>query len=410
MDLKPDNTPVADEEWSGPLILHVDMDAFFAAIEELDNPALRGKPVVVGADPRGGKGRGVVSTANYAARRFGIHSAMPISRAYRLCPGAQFVPPRYERYVSVSKQFHRTLAEFTPGIEALSIDEAFLDCTASIHLFGGALSLARALQKRIFEKTRLSASVGVAPNKFIAKVASDLNKPNGLTVCRPGQEAAFLAPLPVRRLWGAGPRTVRELESLGLHTIGDVAAADSTVLSTRLGSSGVRLQQLSRGQDTRRVETDWQRKSISEESTFAEDCNDPEKIDRSLCRAVDEVTRRMRAERLRAGRVQLKLRYEDFQTLLRSRSLDAPTDSFDVILRELRLLLTENLEHGRKVRLIGAGLGKLCKADDEGPEQLELIPPATDEKLQRNDQVLDDLVRRFGSRVSRAALLRPEKN
>ncbi len=258
------------------------MDAFYASVEQLDHPAYRGKPVVVGADPRGGAGRGVVAACSYEARKFGIRSAMPISRAYRLCPTAVFVRPRGARYAEMSERIFAILREYTDLMEPLSIDEAFLDVTASQRLFGPAAEIGRTMKARIRSELGLVASIGLAPNKFLAKVGSDLGKPDGFVTVAPGQERAFLDPLPISRLWGVGPKTEARLHQMGFQTIGQIARTPLATLEDTLGQGGRDLWELANGLDDRPVEPEQEAKSIGAEHTFAEDTADREQIRRTI--------------------------------------------------------------------------------------------------------------------------------
>jgi nucleotidyltransferase/DNA polymerase involved in DNA repair len=263
------------------------MDAFYAAIEQRDHPEYRGKPVVVGADPKAGRGRGVVSTASYEARKYGIHSAMPISQAYRRCPQAIFAFPRFERYTEISRQVMNILRDFSPQLAQISIDEAFIEITQTANFHGGARALAEKLKARIKHETGLTASVGVAPNMFIAKVASDLQKPDGLTICEAGQEKAFLAPLPIKKLWGVGPKTEAHLQKMGFSTIGQLAQCSQKMLAERLGKWGAHLWELANGIDNRPVE-DWgPRKSISQEHTYDQDVANPQIVEQTIWRIAD---------------------------------------------------------------------------------------------------------------------------
>ncbi len=380
-------------------IVHVDMDAFYASVEQRNHPALRGKPVVVGADPEGGRGRGVVSAASYEARRFGIHSAQPISRAYRNCPHALFVPPDFEAYVSESKRIMSILGEFSPIVEPISIDEAFLDCSATEELFGSDLALGEAIRSAVFSRTDLTCSVGVAPNKYIAKVASELNKPNGLAVCPPEREREFLAPLPIKALWGAGPKTERILASLGCRTIGDVARLPPALLDQTLGRSGRHFRELALGVDERPVESGHQRKSISEERTFGTDTADPARLQKRLLAIVDELSRRMRGLDIRGRTLTFKIRLEGFETFTRSRTLPLPVNDrptlYDFAVEELRRFD----RRGRRVRLLGIGVSNLASSN-EG-EQLGLWGSTA----RAADNVLDSLKQRFGEKLSRGSLL-----
>jgi DNA polymerase-4 len=378
-------------------ILHLDMDAFYAAIEQRDRPELRGRPVVVGADPRGGRGRGVVSTASYEARPFGVGSAMPISQAYRLCPQAVFVPVDMERYEGVSRQIMKILGEVTDRIEPLSIDEAFLDVTGSRRLFGDGEQVARRLKDAIRRETRLTASVGVAANKLLAKIASDLRKPDGLVVVPPGQERAFLAPLPVRRLWGVGPKAEERLLQVGIHTIGDLAGLAEGSAIGRLGSHGLELRALARGEDDREVPLHAAgAKSIGHEHTFDRDVDDLERLRRALLDLSDSVGRRLRAAGVRGRTITLKYRDETFRTLTRAETLSEPTDSGDVLFRVAWRHL-ESVHAGQRVRLIGVSASGLAPSP-----QLELFPAETAPK----DRLRDRVAERFGGdALVRASLL-----
>jgi nucleotidyltransferase/DNA polymerase involved in DNA repair len=306
------------------------MDAFFAAVEERENPSLRGKPVIIGSDPKAGKGRGVVSTANYEARKFGVHSAMPISIAWQRCPQGVYVKPRIRLYAGVSSQVFEVFARFSSLLEPLGLDEAFLDVTASERLFGSGPEVARLLKDAVREETGLTASVGCAPSKFVAKVASDLKKPDGLVVVPPGTEADFLASLPIRRLWGAGPKTLGRLRSLGCSTIGDVAALDVGVLERRFGEAlGGRFHRLSRGLDSRPVSTGRMRKSLGKETTFGEDQTDRATVERRLLGLCEDVAASSRRKGIAGSTITVKLRFEGFQTVTRQQSLDQPIDTVE---------------------------------------------------------------------------------
>jgi len=378
-------------------ILHVDMDAFYAAIEQRDRPELRGRPVIVGADPKGGRGRGVVSTASYEARRFGVRSALPISQAYRRCPEGAFLPVDMEKYARVSEEVMAILRRFTDLVEPLSIDEAFLDVTGSRKAFGGGETIARTIKETIRGETHLTASVGVATNKLLAKVASDMRKPDGLVVVPPGDEAAFLAPLPIGRLWGVGPKTEERLARAGVHTIGDLASADPAVLARRAGVHGLDLIRLAQGIDERAVEGgELDPKSLGQEHTFDRDVADVERLRRTLLALADNVGHRLRAHALRGRTVTLKYRDERFVTLTRAETLSAPTDSgamvFDTAWR-----LFESVHARRKVRLLGvyvSGFGR--------DAQLPLFAPTTPPI----DRLQDAVSERFGDgAVTRASLL-----
>lgn len=334
-------------------IIHVDMDAFYASVECLDNPALEGRPVIVG-----GLGpRGVVSTANYAARTFGVHSAMPMAQARRLCPRAEFIRPRGWRYREKSQEVFSIFNDFTPLVEGLSLDEAFLDVSASLKLFGSARGIAERIKQRVRADTGLTASVGVACNKFLAKLASDADKPDGLVVVLPGAEHAFLDPMPIRRLWGIGKQTAPRLQALGILTIGQLRRADPSVLEPVLGNRVHHYQALARGEDERDVTVGSPDKSISQEITFDRDVLDPRSLHAQLQRQAENVGGRLRAKGLKARTVVVKIRDPSFRTVTRSRTLRMPSDNTQSLYRMARALFESwRREHASTpVRLIGMG-------------------------------------------------------
>lgn len=401
------------------VIVHVDLDAFFASVEQNDNPEIKGKPVIIGADPLKGKGRGVVSTASYEARKFGIHSAMPISRAYRLCPHGFFLPPRMKRYAEVSRTIMDIFAKFSPNVEPLSIDEAFLDCTGMEYLLGDPHEIGKKIRKKIFEATGLTASVGIAGNKFTAKVASELNKPDGLTVCPSGEEKKFLASLPISHLWGAGPKTAGILKRMGLFTIGDVASADSEMLERNLGKSGIRFQYLAMGMDSRPVIKNIGRKSISKEHTFGEDTDDSSKIEKILYHICEETTASLREEGLYGKTITLKIRLEGFETHTKSKTLDQPFNDTETFRKHILDEFRKYNAKGKKIRLIGAGISSLSESAEVHDVQLELFNntenPRTlrsgrqisisHEKSSQTDHLLDSLRKQFPNRIKRAVFL-----
>ena len=387
-------------------IVHIDMDAFYAAVEQRDHPAYRGRPVIVGADPQGGRGRGVVSTASYEARPFGVHSAMPISQAYRLCPQAIFLPVRMGHYHQVSERIFAIFERYTDVVEPLSIDEAFLDATNSTRLFGTVEDIARRIKQDIRQEERLVASVGVAPNKFLAKLASDLSKPDGFLVLHEADVEAFLCDLPVSRLWGVGKQTARQLEALGLRTIGQVAQWPQAQLSKRFGSLGTHIWRLAHGLDDRPVTSHRDPQSIGAETTFAEDTDDAETLHRTLLELADKVGQRLRAEGFMAAKVTLKYRDAAFVTLTRTQSLAEPTavamDLYHAVSRLLSQLPTARL----KVRLLGVAAAELTSL---APQQLSLFADATYKRLQA-ERAEDAIRARFGPRaITRAALLNPKE-
>jgi len=388
---------------SSRLVLHLDMDAFYAAIEQLDHPAYRGKPVVVGADPKGGIGRGVVSTASYEARRFGIHSAMPISQAYRRCPQAIFVFPRFARYTEISQRVMRILNDFSPQLAQISIDEAFIDVTQTANFHGGAKPLAEKLKSRIKTETGLTASVGIAPNMFIAKVASDLQKPDGLTICEAGQEKTFLAPLPIKKLWGVGPKTEAHLQKMGLATIGQLAQCSQKLLTEKLGKWGAHLWELANGIDNRPVE-DWgPRKSISQEHTYDQDVADAETVEKTIWRIADGLSADMRRADLKGQVLTLKIRLEGFETFTRQRKLSEFINDAETM-REIALEIFHKFDRkNKRVRLIGIGMSHLNNA---GGEQLSLFQPAAQQRRDQIANLLDTVCAKHGeTAATRASLL-----
>jgi DNA polymerase-4 len=341
-------------------IMHADMDAFYASVEQRDQPELRGRPVVVGGSP---EGRGVVAAASYEARAFGVRSAMPMSRALRLCPKAVRVSPRFDRYGEVSRQVMSVFRSITPLVEPLSLDEAFLDVSDQIAAYGGGEALARHIKSEVRRVTALNVSVGVATSKTVAKIASDAGKPDGLVVVAPGEEAAFLAPMPVRALWGVGPRAEAALVAAGMHTIGDLAAADVGGIERVLGNRGVMLRDMARGIDDRDVETVRERKSIGAETTFARDLPDGAELREELHRLAEEVASRLREKQTRARTVVLKLRYSDFRTITRRTTRSAATDDVVAIEAAAVALLGGIAEPGDRFRLLGVTVAHLSDGD-----------------------------------------------
>jgi len=376
------------------MILHVDMDAFYASVEELDAPGLAGQPVVVGGTP---DGRGVVAAANYTARQYGVHSAMPAAQAKRLCPHAVFIKSRMDRYTEISRALGEIFARYTPLVEPLSLDEAFLDVTSSLRLFGDGDAIARRIKGEIRDELGLVASVGVAPNKFLAKLASDLEKPDGLVVVPADAIEEFLAPLPVSRLWGVGKVSNRGLAEMGVHTIGDLRALPEELLSSRFGRSAAHLARLARGIDDRRVVPDRDAKSISHETTFAKDIGDAELLRSWLVELGEQVATRLRRHRLRAKTVFIKVRYADFRTVTRSESLDAPTSlTRELCMTAVRLLSAELARNPESVRLLGMGVSGVT---GESLEQGQLFEQEDREQQRRIDTIVDAIKSRFGNRA-----------
>ena len=377
-------------------ILHADLDAFYASVEVLDDPSLRGKPVIVGGEPGA---RGVVSAASYEARRFGVHSAMPLRTAARLCPDGVFVPGHPDRYRDLSKQVMRIFASYTPLVEPISLDEAFLDVTASFDAFGDGETIARAIKQRVLDEAGLVVSVGVASNKLCAKVASDLRKPDALVVVPPGGEAAFLAPLPVSRLWGVGPQSRAALADYGVTTIGQLAALPDGTLRRRFGTHGHDLAMRARGIDPSPVVPSQAPKSIGHELTFDHDVVDPARLEATLLDLAESVASRLRNHHLAAGAVQLKLRYEGFETLTRQMPVPHQTRESEPIYAAGVALLRKTLGRERAVRLIGLTAINLTDV-----QQLTLFDAP--DKTDRITRSIDAVRERFGEKaITRARLV-----
>jgi DNA polymerase-4 len=385
------------ESRTSATILHVDLDAFFAAVEQRDRPELRGQPVIVGG---GGPGdRGVVSAASYEARVFGVRSAMPLRTAAALCPEGIFLPVNGRRYQAVSREVMTILGRFTPRLEPISIDEAFLDVAGSQALFGSGEAIARSIKQAIREELQLTASVGVASSKLVAKIASELRKPDGLVVVAPGDEAAFLAPLPIWRLWGVGPQTRKVLADHGVATIGDLAALPEDVLRRRFGRQGPVLAARARGIDPSPVADAMDAKSVSHEHTFDADTRDRELIERTLLALSEGVAGRLRKAGIKAATVGVKVRGSDFATVTRQRTLAAPTDQTDEVYRTALALARPEMR-GIAVRLLGVAASGLTER-----EQLALFE-APDSRRRRAVGALDAIRARFGPRsIVRARLL-----
>ncbi|MSR31177.1 MAG: DNA polymerase IV [Gemmataceae bacterium] len=386
----------------GLTIIHVDMDAFFASVEQLDNPSLVGKPVIVGAKPGG---RGVVSAASYEARAFGVHSAMPISAAVRLCPQGVFLPVRFERYGQFSRQIRDIFHDFTPLVEPLSSDEAFLDVAGSEGLFGSAEEIGRKIKERIRVETGLTASVGVAPNKFLAKLASDLKKPNGFVILPEEKVRETLDPLPVGKLWGVGKKAEMRLNALGYKTIGQIADANVEILVRAFGSSARHLWELANGIDSRVVTPDRLAKSLSADTTFPEDISSPESLRHILFELLDHLAWRLRKKGVKAAVLEVKLRSSDFITRGASKTLLQPLDQALLLLAEARPLLEGLLADMLPARLLSVGASRLAWP---GETQQSLFDGETREKLSGVDRAVDAIKARFGEEsIGRAAFLDP---
>ena len=376
------------------VIAHIDMDAFFAAIEQRDDPRLKGRPVVVGADPKGGRGRGVVSTCSYEARSYGIHSAMPISTAYQRCPHAIFLPVNMHKYSDVSRAMFDILYEFTPEIEPLSIDEAFMDITGSIRLFGAPLEIGAKVKERIQQELRLPATIGIAPNKMAAKIASAHAKPDGLLEVTPERVLDFLWPLPVSKMFGVGEQTEKILAAMEIRTIGDLAKIPVASLCERLGVRGQYLWDLANGRDVREVVLEEEVKSVSHEHTFEEDTASREELVTVLSVLCEKVSRRLRAQELKGKTVTLKLRTGDFRTITRDATLAERTNFFDVVYQTSRSLLDTFYDPGKKYRLIGVRVANF-KQPYVRDSLFEDIACAKAEKIHR---AVDTIKAKFGEK------------
>lgn len=386
----------ASQRW----IIHVDLDAFFASVEELLDPTLRGKAIIVGGNPAE---RGVVSSASYPARAFGVRSAMPMSQALRLCPHAVVVTPRHHEYGRRSRAVMAILHEITPIVEPVSIDEAFLDVTGCERLWGPPREIARLIQRRVQEEQHLPCSLGIAATRLVAKIACDVGKPRGLVLVPPGEEAAFLAPLPIRRLWGVGTVTGERLQSLGIETIGDLAAWSEADLVRACGDAGRHLYRAARGIDDTPVQPGHERRSISQERTFGRDEGDRRVLERTLLRMSEEVASRLRAEGLVAETVRIKLRTPAFVTNTRQAALDQPTDQGQVIHATALGLFHENWREGQQLRLLGVGVSGLL---DHAGYQLSLFGDG-DQRRTRLNRAVDEIRGRYGREaITRASLLR----
>jgi DNA polymerase-4 len=384
--------------------MHVDLDAFYASVEQLRRPELRGKPVIVGGAGAPGE-RGVVAAASYEARAFGVRSAMPLSRARRLCPNGNFVPCDFRAYREASKSVFTILDRYSPVIEPIALDEAYLDLTGQDALMGAPDQVARRLRDEVKERCGLDLSIGVASCKLVAKVASELRKPRGLVVVRPGEEAAFLAPLPLRKLPGCGPATAVRLERVGVRAIADLAALPDPLLGELFGHYGRLLGAHARGIDPSPVLLPGDPKSISREVTFDRDLRDAIKVRETALALLQDVGQSLRAHGLSARTVVLKIRYQPFDTLSRQATLPYPTDRDDQLAGALRQLLETQLDPARPIRLIGAGVSNL----EAGATQLSLLETRSS-RLAMLDEQLDELRSRYGDHViARGAVARPHQ-
>jgi DNA polymerase IV (DinB-like DNA polymerase) len=347
------------------IIFHVDMDHFFTAVEEREHPEYKGKPVIVGADPKAGKGRGVVSTCNYEARKFGVRSGMPISKAWKLCPEAIYLPVNYELYTKVSDKIMALLRKYTDKFEQWGIDEAFLDVTTKVKDYTEAEDLARQIKKEIYEKERLTCSIGIGPNKLVAKIASDHQKPDGLTVVKEEDVEKFLAPLPVRKLLWVGRKTEQKLKAMGIKTIGDLARCDPSVLAEVFGVMGTQMYLMAHGIDKSEVEEKTKIKSISREKTFEEDTSNIELIQNVLDELSEEVHKDVLRQNLYFKTVTVKVRYENFETHTHSKTLPLMTNSLQDLKKTAKALAQAYFKPERKIRLIGVRVSNFTSAEKQ---------------------------------------------
>lgn len=377
-------------------VFHVDMDAFYASIEQRDDPSLRGKPVIVGGTRR----RGVVAAASYEVREFGVYSAMPMVQALRRCPHAVVISPRMARYAEASRALMDVLADFSPLVEPLSLDEAFLDMTGTSELFGPPREAAQRIKDEIVAATNgLTSSVGIAPNKFLAKLASDLDKPDGITLIPHGEEASTIAPLPIRKIWGVGQKTEATMAKHGFVTIGDVAATGEHELVRLFGKSfGGHLHRLSRGVDERRVTSDRKRQSIGSESTLSYDIQGRRAVERELRDRCATVAQHLREKNVRARGIRVKVRYtETFSLQSRQTALPEPADD-SITLWQAACELLDTLELDAPIRLVGAAAFDLTQPDE--PSQLSLFA-APSQKSSRLEHTLDEIRAKFGDKIQR---------
>lgn len=373
------------------MIIHIDMDAFFASVEIRERPELAGLPVIVGGTA---EGRGVVAAASYAARKYGVKSAMPVATALKLCPQLICLRHNMALYVEVSRQIREIFARYTPVIEPLSLDEAFLDVSGSKRLFGSAEDIGQQIKAAIREELQLTASVGVAPNKFLAKIASDIKKPDGFVVVDAERVQAFLDPLPIERIWGVGKQTANALHHYGIRTIQQLRQQSPKWLEDRFGKLGVHIWQLAHGQDQRKVIAESQAKSISAETTFAEDLDNSEILSAWLLQLTEQVTARLRQQQLKARTVFIKLRHQDFTTLTRSYSLQAASQDTEVVWSVVKQLFnTEFVKNKKPMRLVGVGVSNF-KEDEQQQADMFLQQG----KSRELDQLTDAINTRFGTK------------
>ena len=374
-------------------IIHIDMDAFYASVEQRDNPELKGKPVIIGGSV---ESRGVVSTASYEARKYGVHSAMPMAEAHRLCPNGVYLPVDMQKYRLVSHQIMDIFHRFTPEVEAISLDEAFLDVTASQKLFGTAEEIGREIKRLIKTELNLTASVGLAYNKFLAKLASDMDKPDGFYQIGPEELESKVWPLPVRRMMGVGGKTAQLLEGMGVRTIGQLAKMNMGLLEHILGKQGIMMYEVANGVDNRMVEPVRESKSVGRETTFPKDISERYVLETILFTLADDVCHTLRATNLKGRTVSIKIRYPDFQSITRAQTLDGYTSSFEPVFEAVKQLMEHNYKDGTPVRLIGVTVSGL-KKDDEIIEQQDLFSDGGAQKKQAAlNSVMDKINEKYG--------------
>ncbi len=378
-------------------IIHIDMDAFFASVEQRDNPSLKNKPVIVGSDPKQGKGRGVVAACSYEARKYGIHSAMPISQAYKKCPGAVFLPVDMDRYLKVSEKIFNIINDFSPKVQVVSVDEAFIDISGSWHLFGTPEDAARRLKERIKTETLLNASVGLAPNKFLAKLASEHKKPDGFFVVRPEEIKCFLETLSIDKIYGIGGKTAELFKSIGIHNVKDLAGLSADKLVEKFGKSGLRFYNLARGVDNSEVEAAGIVKSVSNEYTFEKDISKNETAEAVLLKLSDKVAGRLRKKSLAGRNVSVKIRLENFKTYTRTKQPGGKVNTVEEIYSAARSLFRDfrRSHKSKKIRLLGV---KVDNFKDK-KEQLKLFAEENSQEHKKNirlDNAVDKIRNKYG--------------
>lgn len=395
----PDIRKGMDQNAPSKAIIHLDMDAFFPAVEVLDHPELKGQPVIVG----GSRKRGVVSSASYEARKYGVHSAQPMAKAVRLCPHAVFLPVRMSRYQAVSERVVEIFRRFTPLVEPLSIDEAFLDVTGCSRLFGRPVDIARKIKETVFCEVGLTVSAGVAPSKFVAKIASDMQKPDGLTFVPAERIRDFLNPLPVSKMWGVGKATQEALAKLNIRTFLDLSRTPADALNKKFGKYGMKMHRLSMGIDDRDVEPEHDAKSIGNEETFSEDITDVGLARKELLALANKVAHRMRQEWLQGRTITLKVKYDDFVLTTRSATLAVPTDDAAEIYSDVCRLMDKTAVGKRPVRLLGISMSQLVSDELEG--QLSLFLREGVSKKRDLNLALDSICEKFGDKAIRPGTL-----